>query len=127
MKITKGTVFLLIALAGLVVPIVYFVVWVTNLLGSLTFFSIWFVLLLILRYIMHKSGFKLPKSENRTHRLWDRVSTIFCSGFLTALIPLMIVREFTGPLTAHYWVPFFILFIVGAFTADTLRKALQKP
>jgi len=116
----------LIALSVLVVPIVYFVVWATNLLGALAFVSIWLVLLLILRYIMHKSGFKLPKSENRTQRRWDRVSTIFCSGFLTAFIPLMIVRELIGPLTAHYWVPFFILFIVGAFTVDTLRKALQK-
>ena len=66
MNIHKSTVFLLIIMAVLVVPIFYFVRWANDLFGTLACLVFYIGFILVLRGILYKTGFKFPQSENRT-------------------------------------------------------------
>jgi hypothetical protein len=119
------TVLLLIAIALLVVPIIYFVRWGIDFLGF-GLVLCYIVSILILRGAMHKTGIKIPKSENRAVNIAERIRNIVLSGFLFVFTIGVITSLLLDPRPSYFWVFLVILFVAGAFTGDSLRTALQK-
>ena len=124
------SVFLIALMAVLIIPIFYLVIQATNYLGIL-WPIIYLAMVLILRYVIHKTGFKtaLPAPSQRTERMLFKIQRIriaIASGLLTAFGIGFAARLILGPLSAYFWIPFIILTIVGALIGDSLWKIFQK-
>ncbi len=121
------SVFMIVVMAVLIVPIFYLVIEATNYLGIL-WPIIYLVVVLVSRYIINKTGFKttLPAQSQRIMLRVHRIRIAIASGLLTAFGVGFAARLITGPLAAYFWIPFFILTIVGALIGDSLWKIFQK-
>ena len=126
MNINKGTVFVLIAVALLVGPIIYLVRWANDFAGSFSVLMCYIALVVVLRGIIYKTGIKFPKSENRAVNIAARIRMIVLSGLLAVFTIGVILSLLLDPRPSYFWVFLVILFVAGAFTGDTLRTALQK-
>ena len=121
------TVFMIVIMAVLIVPIFYLVLQATNYLG-IFWPIIYLAMVLVLRYVINKTGFKttLPAQSQGIMLRVHRIRIAVASGLLTAFGIGFAARLIMGPLSAYFWIPFVILTIVGALIGDSLWKTLQK-
>lgn len=124
------SVFLIVIMAVLIVPILYLVLQATNYFGI--FWSIiYLAIVLVSRYVISKTGFRkaLPVPSQGTERMLFRMHRIriaVACGLLTAFGVGFAARLIVGPLSASFWIPFIILTIVGALIGDSLWEIFQK-
>ncbi len=121
------SVFLIVIIAVLIVPIFYLVIQATNYLGIL-WPIIYLVIILVSLYVINKTGFKttLPPESQTIMVKVHRIRIAVASGLLTAFAVGFAARLIVGPLSAYFWIPFIILAIVGALIGDSFWKVLQK-
>ncbi|MCW4005305.1 MAG: hypothetical protein NWF04_01705 [Candidatus Bathyarchaeota archaeon] len=122
------SVFLIVLMAALIVPIFYLVIHATNYLGI--FWPItYLVIVLVLRYILHKTGIDKTLSASSQSGVFGkvrRVQIVVGSGLLVAFGTVFAARLIIGPLSLYFLIPFILLAIVGALIGDSIWKAFQK-
>jgi hypothetical protein len=120
------SIFMIVIMAVLIVPIFYLGLQATNYLGIL-WPIIYLAMVLVVRYIIHKTGFPMPSPRaQRIEVTVRRIRIIIASGLVTAFGIGLTARLILGPLSAYFWIPFIILTIVGALIGDGLWKIFQK-
>ena len=113
-------------LAALIIPIYYLAIESRALFGA-SWIIVYVAAVLVLRYIIHKTGYPQPtQNGTRAQIITHRIRIMIASGLLTAFAIGTVSRLIIGPLPSYFWIPFVILIVVGAFIGDSLRKALQK-
>ena len=124
--VNRTIIVFIVVLAALIIPIYYLVLESRALFGA-SWLIVYVVALIVLRYIVHKTGYPKPlQGINRAQILAHRIRIMIASGLFTAFAIGTASRLIIGPLPAYFWIPFVILIVVGAFIGDSLRKALQK-
>jgi hypothetical protein len=114
----------------LIIPIFYLVLQTTNYLG-IFWTIIYLTLVLVVRYIIDKTGFKttLPMPSQKTEHVLLKVHRIriaVASGLFTAFAAVFAARLIIGPLSTYFLIPFAILTVTGAVIGDSVWKLLQK-
>jgi cytochrome b561 len=80
------------------------------------------ILILILRYILYKIGFRPPQNESSVSRIVHMV----LSGLLAVFTIGVIISLYIGqPLPNYFGVFLVVLFVVGAFIEDIIREMLK--
>ena len=92
-------------LAALIIPIYYLALESRALFGA-SWIIVYVAAVIVLRYIIHKTGFPMlsPRAQ-RIEVTVRRIRIIIASGLFTAFGISLATRLITGPLSAYFWIP----------------------